>query len=209
MMNKFNRVFDSYYVLALFAIDFINHADFVITNSSISFFNLDLLRSKEEVKLNLDDNLVEILQINNIKLPDSSICIRNGFYKNLIIKDNLLDSVTVDFADTAIENLDLNESLYSFIKNEIKNEIILKKDDFLQNSKVFKILSKMFADNYQYRLQDLCFYFKTSVVVLCLFPKFPRDFFCHFTISLQIQCLTSLKLFSPSRQFLCADLLEK
>lgn len=144
--------------LKITTIDFSENSDFLISNSSISFFKLDLLNSKDNIKFNLDDNLVEILQINKIKLLNSTMSISNGFYKNLIIKKDLSDSLTIDFSAATIENLDLDESLFSFIKSKINDEIILKKNNFLQNSITLKMLSKMFADNYQYSLQDLCFY---------------------------------------------------
>lgn len=133
-----------------------------ITNSNMNFLFLESLASIDKSNIMIVDNLIDILNINNIKSNYGEISIKNGFQKKLIIGKNISESILIDFSEASLENIDLDESLYTFLSNKKRNNSILKDGNFEQNSKTLQILSKMFADNYQYELQDLCFYYHNN-----------------------------------------------
>jgi len=140
-------------------INFNQTAIFKITNSNLHFLQLKLLKSNSKIFLQSIDNLIDILQIDKIFLNKTVYENNGGFYNNFIIKKDLADTFVVDFTNVSIDNLEIDNNVYSFIEDDIyKQNNIFIKDNYLQNFNTLKILSKMFADNYQYNLQDLCFY---------------------------------------------------
>jgi len=134
-------------------------AIFQVTNSNLHFLQLKFLKSDTKIFLQLIDNLIDILQIDKIFLNETVFENNGGFYNNFIIKKDLVDTFVIDFTNISINNLEIDNNVYSFIEDDIyeQNNIFIK-DNYLQNFNTLKMLSKMFADNYQYNLQDLCFY---------------------------------------------------
>jgi len=138
---------------------FENNAKIIIKSSNFNFLQLLFLSSSDKANMNLIDNIVNIIQVNKINLKNTILKIDGGFYSNFIIKKELTDNFIIDFSEAPIENLDISEYLYRFIDNKLdENNHFFIKEDYFQNANILKMFSNMFAENYQYNLQDLCFY---------------------------------------------------
>lgn len=151
--------------LRLNSILFNNSSNVFIKKSTVDFIFFDNISTNDSINLLIDDNLVEILKINTFTSNKGEISIKNGFCKNIIIGENVDENLLIDFSNSSYDNIEIDKKFYNFLTNNKSEKSILRINDFNQNSKTLQILSKMFADNYQYNLQDLCFYYYNNYVM--------------------------------------------
>lgn len=147
----------------------INTKDFLLNNIilkngkiSISESKMDLIFIEKLFSENLDCELVK----NNSKLcyikdlickKESILLFIEGFYENLTIKQNI-EYLKIDFTRANFISLNLSEELYKFLTNKEAYKFLFISDNLSQNIDTLKILSKMFGDNYEFNLQDECYY---------------------------------------------------
>ena len=151
--------------LRLNSILFNNSSNIFIKNSTVGFIFFDNISTNDSMNLLIDDNLIEILKINTFVSNKGEILIKNGFCKNIIVGENVDENLLIDFSNSSYDNIEIDKKFYNFLTNKKSKKSILSVNDFNQNSKTLQILSKMFADNYQYNLQDLCFYYYKNYVM--------------------------------------------
>jgi len=147
----------------------VNTKDFLLKNIilksgkvSISESKMDLISIEKLFSENLNCELAK----NNSKLcyikdiickKESILLFTEGFYENLTIKQNI-KYLKVDFTTANFISLNLSEELYKFLTNKEAYKFLFISDNLLQNIDTLKILSKMFGDNYEFNLQDECYY---------------------------------------------------